>query len=179
VSEDPKRIMIEAVGRLGRETQLHLDERHHHFQITNIVIVAMSLLLLVMAVFNVYYVRILYQDLDGIVVNMESVHTHLKDISGSMESITGKVAGIDHHMLKMDQIKDHTGSLANNMLLIGGNMQDITDEMGMINRDMYLLSGAMDNIDYRFTTMTGAIVVLRENVHQISRPMGMMNPFMP
>jgi len=67
MTEDPRRAVIEVIARLGRETQLHIDERYRHFRITDSVILIISLLLVILAVFNVYYVRVLYQDLNGIV----------------------------------------------------------------------------------------------------------------
>lgn len=44
---------------------------------------------------------------------------------------------------------------------------------------MGVLRGAMTNIDQRVNHMIGSVASMRENVHQISRPMGVMNPFMP
>ena len=36
MTEDSRRGIVEVIARLGRETQLHLDERHRHFRITDV-----------------------------------------------------------------------------------------------------------------------------------------------
>ena len=66
---DPRKPIVQVMARLGRETQLHLDERHRHFKVTDKVIMIISLLLVLLAFVNVYYVTVLYQDLNGIVGN--------------------------------------------------------------------------------------------------------------
>lgn len=177
--EDPKRIVVEVVGRLGRETQIHLDERHHHFRITNLVIIAMSVVLMVLAVFNIYYIHILYQDLSGIVNSMDSMHTNLKDVRGNMVNISGKMNSISRNITHMDQINTHTASLTKTLPRISGTMHQMTGEMNTINSEMSQLGIGMINIDQRFGQMTGGVAVMRENVRQISRPMGSMNPAMP
>ena len=91
MAEDVRRMVVGVVGRLGRETQLHLDERYRHFWITNLLIVIISILLVVVAIFNVYYIRVLYQDLNGIVFNMDSMHDHLRVVKGSMDEITERL----------------------------------------------------------------------------------------
>ncbi|MCB1758848.1 MAG: translation initiation factor 2 [Gammaproteobacteria bacterium] len=179
MADDARRIVVEVVGRLGRETQIHLDERHRHFWITNLLIVGISVLLIVVAVFNVYYIRVLYQDLNGIVLNMDSMHDHLKYVERSMSTITDRVAAFDSHMGHMDQIHGHTGSMSHSLPRIASAMNQISGEVQVIRNEMSVLRGAVANIDQRTVQMTGSVGVMRENVRQIARPMGAMNSFMP
>jgi len=177
--EDPRRAVVEVIARLGRETQLHLDERYRHFRITDGVILLTSLLLVVLAVFNVYYVRVLYQDLDATVGNMESMYNHLVDVDKDMGVITGHMAAFDNHMNHMEPIKDHMGSIANTMPKVRGDMQVIGGGMTTMEESMGLVSRGMNIIDHRVHMMNGGVGVMRENVRQIARPMGGMMPFMP
>ncbi len=179
MADDPKRLFIEVVGRLGRETQLHLDERHRHFHITNVILGVMSILLIVLAVFNVYYIHVLYKDMSGIVGNMESMHSRLKVVKTKMESITGRVELIDDHMENMDRINRHTSRLASTMPEISAAMHSIGLEVNGIEQDMQLMSAGMHNVDQRFGHITGGVGVMRQNVRQMSRPMGIMNPMLP
>ena len=179
MNENPKKIMIEMVGRLGRETQLHLDEREHHFEVTDIVLRVMSLLMIVLAIFNVYYIHVLYQDLNGIVSSVDSMHTNLRDVKGSMTGITSTVKAMDQHMLHMDNINTHTGSIGVHMPQISATMRGISGEMFFIEQDMGILGAGMMNIDQRFGQMTNGVATMRENMYQISRPMSFMNPIMP
>jgi methyl-accepting chemotaxis protein len=179
VAEDARRLVVGVVGRLGRETQLHLDERHRHFWITNLLIVVISVLLVVVAIFNVYYIRVLYQDLNGIVFNMDSMYDHLKVVQGSMDEITGKVESFDQHMSHMDEINRHTASMSVSLPRIATAMNEMSREVHAIRNEMAVLPGAMTNIDQRVARMVGSVASMRENVRQISRPMGAMNPFLP
>jgi hypothetical protein len=177
--DDPKKVLVEIVGRLSRETQFHLDERHRHFQVTNLVLITMSLLLFVFAAVNVYYIYLLSEDLDGIVVNMDSMHTNLKQVDGHMVSLTDKVELMDQHLTHMDQITANAGAMADNMVLVRGSMDSITGEVAVINNDMRLINHSMLVIDQRIGHMTGGVSIIRQNMRQMSGPMGFMNPMLP
>ncbi len=177
--DDPRRPIVEVMARLGRETQLHLDERHRHFQITDAVISIISLLLAILAIVNVYYVRVLYKDLDGIVTNMDSMYAHLRVVDKDMQVITDRFGRLDTHIQHMQPIEEHMRLLAEAMPYVRGNMHGITGNMLVIERDMGALSGAMATIDQRLFHINGAMSVMRENMRQISGPMGAMNPMFP
>lgn len=179
MADDVRRMVVEAVGRLGRETQLHLDERYRHFWITNLLIIIISIFLVVVAIFNVYYIRVLYQDLNGIVFNMDSMHTHLRVVKGSMDEITDLVESFDQHMTHMDQINLHTASMSTSLPRIATAMNQMSGEVHAIRNEMGVMQGAMVNIDQRLVHMIGSVATMRENVRQIAKPMGVMNPFMP
>ena len=177
--EDPRRAVVEVIARLGRETQLHLDERHRHFRITDGIILITSVLLVILAVFNVYYVRLLYQDFNGIVANMISMHDHLVDVDKDMTVITGHMASFEHHMQYMEPINTHMISIAGAMPRVRAHMDGIASNMGHIEQSMELVGRGMGIIDQRVHAMVGGVAHMRENVTQIARPMGGMMPFMP
>jgi uncharacterized protein YoxC len=179
VADDPRRILIEAVARIGRETQLHLDERDRHFWITNLVIFVISLLLVILAIFNVYYVRVLYKDLDGIVHNMDSMHNNLSQVTNNMSTIAEHVQSIDKSIQYMDNISIHTAEMSKSLPRIGNAMSDMSVNVATINQDMNLMTYSMFNIEQRSGHMTSNVSLMRQNVRQIARPMGMMNSFFP
>jgi len=179
MTEDPRRAVVEVIARLGRETQLHLDERYRHFRITDGVTVTISLLLVILAVFNVYYVRILYNDLNGIVDNMEAMYAHLRDVDADMAVIAVKMEAFDRHTSHMAAINDHMVSLAGTLPSVRSNMGDITASTANIQQSMDVVARGMVIIDQRVNLMTGSVAVMRENVGQFARPMGNMMPFMP
>ncbi|MCB1857454.1 MAG: translation initiation factor 2 [Gammaproteobacteria bacterium] len=179
MADDPRRVLVEAVARLGRETQIHLDERHRHFWVTNLVILSISVMLVIIAVFNVYYIRVLYQDLNGIVFNMDSMHENLRHVKGSMLDITQRIESFDQHVGYMGKITENTASMSGALPRIGGAMRSMNGQVAGIKNEMAVLRGGMLNIDQRVLHMTGSVASMRENVRQIAKPMGMMNPFMP
>jgi len=179
MQEDPRRAVVQVIGRLGRETQLHLDERYRHFRITDAVILITSLLLVVLAVFNVYYVRVLYIDLNGIVTNMDSMYGHLRSVDEDMSVFPKRMAAFDRHIDYMQPIHENMGALAATMPEIRKNMGALTKDMTGIEQSMSLVGEGMGVIDQRVYLMTGGVGAMRQNVRQIARPLGSMGSFIP
>lgn len=177
--EDPRRAVVQVIARLGRETQLHLDERYRHFRITDGVIIVTSVLLVILAVFNVYYVRVLYKDLNGIVASMDSMYDHLRDVDVDMSDITGRMDAFDRHLNHMEPIHANMTLLAETMPRIRTNMDSITGDMAGIEQSMALIGEGMDVIDQRVYLITGGVATIRQNVRQVARPFGQMGTFLP
>jgi methyl-accepting chemotaxis protein len=179
MAEDPRRGIVEVMARLGRETQFHIDERYRHFQITDAVTVGISVLLVILAAWNVYHALILYKDLDGIVNNMESMYGHLRDVDADMSIITQQMQAFDQHTSHMEAINDHMKALSVTLPRVRANMTAITADTSTIEQNMALVSEGMGVMDHRVHLMVGGVAGMRENVRQIARPMGGMMPFVP
>ena len=179
MEDDPRRGIVEVMARLGRATQYHIDERYRHFRITDLVIYVTSALLVILAVFNIYFFRTLYTNLTGIVANMDSMHGRLKVTEQDMSVVAGNMAAIDEKMHHMDPIHGHMVSLAKTMPDIRVDMHDIAADVGTIEREMGVLGQGMVVIDGRTREMLVPVSTMRENVRQFGGPMGTMNPFLP
>ncbi|MCP5301339.1 MAG: translation initiation factor 2 [Chromatiaceae bacterium] len=179
MSVDPRSPIIQVMARLGRETQLHLDERHRHFKVTDAVILVISLLLVILACVNVYYVRVLYQDLNGIVENMESMYRNLSRVDHDMDMVAQRVQHFDRSIRYMSPIAEHMHVVTEVMPKIHASMETVGSDMLTINDDMAQVRGAMGSIAEQMHWMTVGMSVMRMNVHQIAGPMGSMNPVMP
>jgi hypothetical protein len=177
--EDPRRAIIEVMARLGKETQYHIDERQRHFQITDLFIVVVSFMLVVLAIFNIYYVRVLYKDMTGIVVTMESMYGHLMKVDQNVSVISDNVEKFDNHMQHMTAINTNIDSLSKSMPKVRADMDIMRDDMLGFSHDMGLLGNAMGSIDQRMFEMKGGMAVMRNNMRQIANPMGAFNPMMP
>jgi hypothetical protein len=167
------------MARLGRETQLHLDERHRHFKITDKVILVISVLLVLLACINVYYVSVLYRDLDGIVNNMDSMYTNMERVEKDMHLIADRVSRFDRHMAHMSPIADDMGVMGDLMPSIRGDMDNMTGEIDVIESNMRHMTDAMGGISVQMQQITGGMGAMRQNVNQISGPMGALNPILP
>jgi len=179
VADDPRRGIVEVMARLGRETQYHIDERYRHFEITDIVIYVTSALLLVLAIFNIYYIQVLYKDLTGIVSSMNSMNERLGITDGDMVEVATRMASFDHQMRFMEPIHGHMVSIADSMPRIRLNTAEISAAVGTIEWEMGTLGQGMLLIDQRTRDMLMPVSTMRENVRQFGGPMGAMNPFMP
>lgn len=179
MAEDSRRAWVEVIARLGRETQFHIDERYRHFRITDVVTIGMSVLLSVLALSNIYYVQVLYNDLQEIVVTMDSMHEKLRGIDGDMAAIAQQMDLMDWRIAHMEPIAAHMASIGDNMPKIGQAMGAISVDVTGIDRDMTPLGHGMLVIDQRVHSMLGGVAAIRNSVHQFAGPMGAMNPFMP
>ena len=179
MAEDSRRAWVEVIARLGRETQLHIDERYRHFRITDLVTIVVSVLLAVLALFNISYIQVLYNDLQEIVVAMDSMYGKLRGIDGDMAAIAQQMDSMDWRIANMEPIAAHMTSIGSNMPRIGDAMDAITTHVGTIDREMAPLGHGMLVIDQRVHSMLGGVSGIRNSVHQFAGPMGAMNPFMP
>lgn len=177
--EDPRRALIEVIQRLGRATQLHLDERHRHFRITDIVIITTSLLLLLGAAIDVYHARLLYQDFNDIISDMYTMQDHLVGVDTDMGDITKNMKSFDDHMNHMDSIAARMDSMSRIMPQIRANTLAMAGEMGSVEANMELVRNAMAILDSRIHAMTGGVGLMRDQMGQFARPMSGMAPFMP
>ena len=179
MNEDPRRAIVEVMARLGRETQFHIDERHRHFRITDAVIVAISVVLVVLAIFNVYYVRVLYKDLDVTVATMEAMYHKLRDVDDDMKVITQYFGTFEAHMKNIEPMDASMASLARTLPPMRGSMVEMASDMASIDNEMGLVQQAMGNMDQRMGQMGGGMAVMRANSWQMAKPMGMMNSILP
>ena len=177
--EDPRRAIIEVMARLGKETQLHIDERERHFDITDFVTIIVSVLLVVLAIFNIYYVRVLYEDLNGIVTSMESILHNVENVNEEMLAITQSIDKYDQHVANMGPVTESLSNMAVIFPKVSKNMKGMRESMTAIDHDMGLMSNAMNSIDKQMMPMKNGMGMIRHNVRAISGPMGLMNRMMP
>ena len=136
-------------------------------------------MLLILAVFNVYYVHVLYKDLHGTVSNMESMYQRLKNVDADMAVITDRFSGFDRHMQHMAPIGDHMTGIAGVMPGMRANMDAMAKDMPSIEQQMGLVVPAMVSIEQRMNQMGAGVAIMRQNTVQMAAPMGFMNNFMP
>ena len=179
MSDDPRKAIVEVMARLGRETQLHVDERHKHFKITDKVIRYISILLLIVAVFNVSLVWLLSTNLDTIVDNMDSMRSRLIIIDEDMQYISTTVSKFDEHTAYMHTIANNIGSITTNLPLIRLNTDSFTLSMQSIDKEMEQMKKSIGEIDGNMRGITNSVTGLEYNVRQFSKPMGSMNPIFP
>lgn len=176
---DPRRPIIEVMARIGRETQITLDEREQHFRITDAVIGVISVLLIVLAVFNVYYVRVLYQDLDNIVATMESMMNKLDRVDSDMMTVAARIDTFEGHLRHMSSITGHVTAVAGRLPKMREDMVTMALNMDFIQQDMSQLRVAVGAITPSMVQMTRNIGFMRHNVHEMAEPLGSMNSVLP
>lgn len=177
--DDPRKAIVEVMARLGRETQLHIDERHQHFKVTDTVIKRVSVLLLVVAVINVSLVWVLSSNMDNIVNNMDSMRHKLIEIDEDMTFISQTVDRFDEHTAYMHTIANNIGLMTSNMPLVRINMDSMTDSILMIDKEMEGMKYSISTIDTSMRHMTMGMAGMQYSVRQFSKPMSTLNPIIP
>lgn len=176
---DPRRPIVEVMARVGRETQLTLDQKEQHFKITDTVIVTISVLLIVLGIFNIYFVRVLYDDLDNIVATMESMMVKLNRVDADMVTVAERVESFEKHMQHMASITGYVTAVTGRLPDMREDMVSMALNMKLINQDMTHLREAVGTITPSMVQMTQNISVMRHDVHSIAKPMGSLNPLLP
>ena len=177
--DDPRKAIVEVMARLGRETQLHIDERTQHFQVTDKVIKRISILLLIVAVVNVTLVWVLSKNMDSIVNNMDSMRLKLIDVDEDMTYIAKTVDQFDEHTAYMHTISNNIGMMTSNLPLIRINMDSMTENMLLIDKEMEGMKLSISSIDTSMRHMTIGMAGMEYSVRQFSKPMGVFNPVIP
>jgi hypothetical protein len=96
-----------------------------------------------------------------------------------MTVITERFGRFDQHMTHMETINTTITSMASSLPKVREDMSLMAADMGVIDLDMALVRQAMVNIDQKMQLMTGGVSIMRTNVWQLAKPMGMMNPMLP
>ncbi len=177
--DDPRKAIVEVMARLGRETQLHIDERHQHFKVTDKVIKQISILLLVVAIVNVSLVWVLSSNMDNIVNNMDSMRHKLIDIDDDMTHIATTIDQFDEHTAYMHTISNNIGLMTSNLPLVRISMDNMTDNMMLIDKEMEGMKLSISSIDANMRHMTMGMAGMEYSVRQFSKPMGALNPIIP
>ena len=179
MQDDPRRAIVEVMARLGRETQLHIDERHKHFKITDKVIKKISILLLIVAIINVYLVWVLSRNMDGIVNNMDSMRSHLTKIDDDMTEIAIAIEQFDNHITYMHVIANNIGNMTSSLPLNRINMDSMTESMQSIDHDLGGMKASIDDIGLNKYHMTSGMAGMEYTIRHFSKPMSVLNPIFP
>lgn len=177
--DDPRKAIVEVMARLGRETQLHVDERHRHFKMTDRVISYISILLLVVAMINVSLVWLLSTNMDAIVGNMESMRAKLMIIDNDMNYISTTVSQFDEHTAYMHTITSNIGEITTHLPQIRLHTDELTLNMQSIHGDVNAMTGSIGSINGNMRVISNTLVGMEQNVREFSRPMGVLNPVFP
>jgi len=176
---DPRKAIVEVMAKLGRETQLHMDERVEHFKLTDKVIRRVSIILLITAIINIYLVWVLSRNLDGIVANMDNMQQQLIQVDYDMIEIANTVEKFDSHITYMHIITSNIGSITTNLPDIRHRMDSMALSMQSIDSEMEGMKSSIYSIGHDMNLISGSMTNMQYNVRQFSKPMGVMNPIFP
>ncbi len=174
-----REMICQTLERLDHLTEKHRSERHYHFRVTNLIVKISAAIMLVIAVFNVLYAYDFFLKMLEIVDNVSLLEQNTQSISKDMDIIVKTMRELDGYMTGMDQIESSMVTIGETLPRMNLHVTNMVAGMGQINTEMVQMTQDVQNINGSFNHIASGVEVMRFNVNQISRPMGMMNPFMP
>lgn len=174
-----KALIYTTLSKLESTTYRHRSEREYHMRRTNIMVVITTFILFLIGSFNIYYIYHFYHDSLKIVENMGRINDTVVQVTLNMDQMTATMETFWENITLMEDIDSSTATIAATMPSVRNNMNGMLQNMSIINQDMGQMSNDMAVIDNRFSHVNSGVHYMKGNVRQISKPMGLMNPFMP
>ena len=172
-------LVSSTLHKLEHISDHHVKERRHHFRITNIYVGIISALILIIAVFNLYYIYDFYKETMNIINTIHALDDTVKIISDDMVQVTSTMAKFKSHMGNMQGIYADVSSMSDVMPLMENNMSGVKTDMGHLNQNMQEISSDMSMIDFHLKNMSGNVTHMEKNIHDMARPMGKFNSILP
>jgi len=165
--------------KLENEAERHRGARFYHMRRTNIWVRFVTIVTVILTLFNAYYISNLYDHFLSIVDNVSSLNHKVVNISSDMISLTETMEKFDSHLTVMPVIDDSVASMAQHTTDMSINVADMLHDLETMNQDMDLIYSAIHGVNNNFGNMVQGIHLMSGNVRQMSRPMGFMNKFLP
>lgn len=167
------------LNKLEATTYRHRSERDYHIRRSNIFVFFSALILVIIGGFNGYYIVQFYNDSVKMVASINNLQRTVRVVTSNMQQVSASMEQFKTHMDSMDTIVRNTESISAVLPAFRSDIDTMEGNMTLIDADMQGLSNDMALIDYRFNRITHGVRSMAPNVRSISKPMGMLNPFMP
>lgn len=171
--------IAKTLTRLEHDAERHRGSRLYHMRRTNIFVRIIVALLIVLGCFNVYYIIDSYEEMYNIVDNVTFLDTKVVKVSNHMINVAQSMEHINRHVTQMPAITQSVVGIAEKLPQMNASVHDMLADISAINNEMNLLNASFTTVNANFGNITNGIGVMSGNVHQMSRPMGAMNGFMP
>ncbi|QEP42296.1 hypothetical protein D5085_03585 [Ectothiorhodospiraceae bacterium BW-2] len=174
-----REMLCRSLDRLDQLTEQNRFERHYHFRLTNTIVKISAALMLIVAVFNVLYAYDFYLRMLAIVDNISLLEQNTRSISRDMDIVVDTMSQLNSYMTGMEQINDSMILMSETMPQMNQRVGSVVNGMHQINTEMVQMSQNVQLINSSFNHIATGVLIMRGNVNQIAKPMGVMNPFMP
>jgi|GEM_PF-3115837 len=165
--------------RLEHISDHHVKERRRHFRVTNMIVAIISSLILIIAVFNLYYIYDFYKETMHIIQNIHDLDDTVKIISVSMDQVTTSMGNMKDDMNHLQGVYGDVSSMSGTMPTMQENMSALTSDMVHLNQSMHHISSDMQVIDFHLKSMSGNVTQMEHNIYDMARPMGKFNDVLP
>lgn len=172
-------LVSSSLYKLEHISDLHVKERRRHFRITNIFVWIVSVLIFLIAVFNLYNIYYFYDETMEIIDTIHGLDNTVNDIGQTMKQITLSMSKFNNSMESMEGVYSDVASMSEVMPLMQSNMSDAGVDISYLNQNMSAISMDMNVIDYHLKSMLGNVMHIEQNIHQIAKPMGKFNSILP
>ena len=161
----------------------HIDEHNvaglKRRAITNLLIRGITIMLIILAVVNLYLLLDLDRTMRAIVLSMDEMTGHFSAVSSEMVEVTTHTTNIGEHMnhlpsveQSMAGINTEMGYMDHSIKSIDYNLTSVNSDLGAIDNNMIELNGRLYHLNYN-------VGFIRHDMHEISKPARFMNNFLP
>jgi len=172
-------LVSSTLHKLEHISDHHVKERRGHFRVTNTIVIIVSVLLLLIACINMYYLYHFYIDSKRIIDTAHGLDDTVLIISKSMKKITGKMEKFSQHLDSMPAVYDDISSLTEVMPTMQKTMVDFQMNVKQMNTVMNFVNKDIQLIGFHLSTMTQKVSYMGSNIQQLAKPMGMFNGILP
>lgn len=157
----------------------HVQERRRNFRVTNLIVGVISAFILIIAVFNLYYIYDFYMETMKIVNNIHDLDDTVKIISSDMQVITQSMTEFNKHMSSMQGITQDVQAMSGQLPLMQQSLGGIYGDMSALNRSMGQINQSMLSIDNDLKHMSGNVGQMGRSIYEMSVPMSKFNSVLP
>ncbi len=165
--------------RLEHDAERHRGAHFYHVRRTDIYVKLVIALVVILGLFNIYYLSHSYDQMYNIVDDITDMNKKVIKVSTHMISLTDTMEKVNTHIDRMPLVSLSTKSISDRMPNINNSIHNMLLDMNSINHEMDKLTGSLDLLNANFNNITTGIDVMGGNVNQLSRPMGVLNNFLP
>jgi DNA-binding protein YbaB len=114
--------------------------------------------------------------MNSMAVYMDNMSKNFTSVADNVKAMRFSVDGMQEHIQVMGTMNLAMVSMKDSMLKMSGDMKNMNDNMAAMQKSMGRMSMDMGNMSYQFTSLTGYVGVMEQNVDRMASPMRMM-PF--
>lgn len=128
----------------------------------------MVAVLAAVALLNLYFVGELAQEIQLMIRNMDHATNQLEDMSDRMGGMRRHVGSMGENVSMLPIVVEQMGSMSTEMGFMESDLRGVRESMQDMTTNVEHLAGEVDSMRVIFREVNGKLIVMRQNVRQIS-----------
>jgi peptidoglycan hydrolase CwlO-like protein len=125
--------------------------------------------IVILLVFNVYFIYTSKEAIISMVTSMNDMYIHFGNMSDQVHGITGSVVKMSGHIEVLPEMAKSMTSMDNTVVNMNANVQLMQSDVWVMSKDIGSINSNITNITYRFDKVTDNMRNIGSDVNQMSR----------